>query len=256
MLSALSKSDSRIIPASSAASSNAPFLCPECSEVVLLRTGAGRIPHFAHKPMSLCPFGGESDTHRRCKTAIFESLLWEPGVTRAALERPLGTARPDVSAYVSGVPVAIEVQISSLSMKTIARRTSEYANKGIYVLWLPQWTPALDSGRYSPEPWERWLHGAYFGRVYYWLHGLTVIPYHFDPHHLIVPKTSWYSKGGNKMTAGGYARKSSRYRVPVRGETLNIARDFVPKDHERWKGDGFAIPFAKLFIDRHGRFAR
>jgi type I site-specific restriction-modification system R (restriction) subunit len=39
------------------------------------------------------------------------------------LERPLGTNRPDVSAHINGVPVAIEVQISSLSLETIAYRT-------------------------------------------------------------------------------------------------------------------------------------
>ena len=58
---------------------------------------------------------------------IFEALQRHPAVSNAALERPLGTNRPDVSAYINGVPVAIEVQISSLSLDTITCRTIEYA---------------------------------------------------------------------------------------------------------------------------------
>jgi len=56
-----------------------------------------------------------------------------------------------VSAYINGVPVAIEVQISSLSLETILQRTIAYARKGIYILWLLQWTPTLDSVRYVPR---------------------------------------------------------------------------------------------------------
>jgi 8-oxo-dGTP pyrophosphatase MutT (NUDIX family) len=83
------------------------------------------------------------------------------------------------------------------------RRTIEYAQNGMYVLWLLQWTPRLDAKRYTPRHWERWIHAAYFGRVYYWVEGLTVVSYHFDPHFRSVPKKSWYSEDGEKMTAGG-----------------------------------------------------
>jgi hypothetical protein len=68
-----------------------------------------------------------------------------------AFERSLGTVRPDVSARINGIPVAIEVQLSVLSLETIARRTAEYAKKGVYVFWLTQWTLFLDADRYSPE---------------------------------------------------------------------------------------------------------
>jgi competence protein CoiA len=57
------------------------------------------------------------------------------------LERSFVWGRPDVFAEIKGVPVAIEVQISSLSVDTIMRRTIEYGRSGIYVLWLLLWTP-------------------------------------------------------------------------------------------------------------------
>ena len=56
----------------------------------------------------------------------------KPKVRNVMLERPFGTNRADVSAEINGVPVAIEVQISSLSLETITQRTMEYARKGIF----------------------------------------------------------------------------------------------------------------------------
>jgi len=251
MLCATRKSDGQSVIANQEYKSNAPFVCPECCEVVILRRGTVKLPHFAHKPPIVCSYGaGETEDHRRCKMEIYNALSRQPGVTKLALERSLKTVRPDVSAYINGVPVAIEVQISTLSQETIIHRTKEYASKGIYVLWLAQWTPYLDGERYSPRLWEKWVHAAYFGRVYYWVKGLEVLPYRFEPHLRHVPETSFYERG-REISAGGYTRKSKRWRSPVRDETLNLAKDFLPKQREFWKGGDLVIPFAKLYIGRH-----
>jgi competence protein CoiA len=156
-----------------------------------------------------------------------------------------------VSAEINGVPVAIEVQLSSLSLETIAQRTMEYARKGIYVLWLLQWTPKLDAQRYTPRLWEKWIHAAYFGRVYYWTEGLSIVSYHFDPHLKSVPQKSWYSPKGKKITAGGYSQRSKRYRTPIRGRMFNLATDFGPRNRDWWEGKDITIPAAKLYLDRH-----
>jgi competence protein CoiA len=252
MLSARRKSDGQTVPAYFESKANAPFACLKCGEEVILKTGRHKVSHFAHANPIVCKFAeGESETHRRCKMEIYESLLRQPLVSDAALERPLGSVRPDVSAYFNGVPVAIEVQISSLSIETIMRRTIEYHQKGIYVLWLLQWTTALDGQRYTPKLWEKWVHAAYFGRVYYWLHGLSVVPYRFEPSLKTVPKTTWYAEDGRKMTGGGYSRRSKRYRMGVRGETLNLATDFGPRERFWWEGNGVKVPDAKLFMERY-----
>jgi competence protein CoiA len=152
-----------------------------------------------------------------------------------------------VSANINGVPVAIEVQISSLSVETIMQRTIEYFRQGIYVLWLLQWTPKLDATRYAPTVWEKWIHAAYFGRVYYWIEGLTVASYSFEPSIRILSRKSWYSVDGKKMTAGGYTLKSKRYRTAVRGEMLNLTTDFGPIQRGWWKSEGIQVPDARLF---------
>jgi competence protein CoiA len=138
-----------------------------------------------------------------------------------------------------------------VAILTIQRRTLEYARDGIYVLWLLQWTPKLDARRYTPRLWEKWVHAAYFGRVYYWIEGLTVVSYHFDPNHKTVPKATWYSPKGKKITAGGYSRRSKRYRTAIRGRTFNLATDFGPRNRDWWEGKDITIPAAKLYIDRH-----
>lgn len=251
MLRANRKSNGQSVIAYSESKSNGPFLCPECNEEVILKGSKIGDNHFAHANAFRCGYAGsESELHRRCKTEIYEALQREPGVTGAVLERSLSTVRPDVSVYIRGVPVAIEVQISSLSPEMIHFRTTEYARKGIYVLWLLPWTPRLDRKRYSPTLWEKWIHAAYFGHVYYWLTGLSIASYHFEASLRTVPRKSWYSEDGKKMTTGGYSQRSKRHRTVVRGETLNLANDFRPKDRDWWKGGGITIPPSKLFISR------
>lgn len=249
MLRAESKITRELLLANEANASRGPFLCPECNEEVILKSGRVRVNHFAHANPLACKFAtGESEEHRRCKMDIYQALLRQPGVSDVALEKRMGIVRPDVSAIINGVKVAIEVQISSLSLEAIAHRTREYGLKDVYVLWLPQWTPYLDGERYRPTAWEKWIHAAYFGRVYYWVKGLEVACYRFDPHFTVVPRTTWYLQNGGKMTGGGYARKSKRFRTALRGQTLDIARDFAARERAQWNGGGFIVPPAKIFM--------
>jgi competence protein CoiA len=252
MLSAKRKSDGQTVAAYFESKSNAPFVCLQCNEEVILKVGRHRINHFAHANPIACKFAvGESEAHGRCKIELFQALQKEPGVSDVSLERSLDTVRPDVYACIKGVPVAIEVQVSFLSLETIQYRTIEYARKGIYVLWLLQWRPELDAKQYAPRLWEKWIHAAYFGRVYYWIKGLNVVSYHFDPSFKTFPRKSWCSEDGKKVTAGGYSQRSKRYRTPVHGERLNLITDFIPKQRYWWEGNGLKVPDAKLFMQSH-----
>lgn len=248
MLCAKRKSDGAIVIADLELKSRGPFVCAQCHETVSLKIDKSRVNHFAHVNPLACEYvTGESNTHRRCKMEIYEALKRECHVRDVALERPLGRVRPDVSAYFKDIPVAIEVQISCLSVETIMRRTIEYHRKGIYVLWLLQWTPKLEAKRYSPQLWEKWVHAAYLGRAYYWIEKLSVACYRFEPHLVAVPKTSWYSKQGTKTTANGYTRRSKRHRTAVREKLLNLATDFIPKERLWWEDGSIGVPDAKLF---------
>jgi predicted RNA-binding Zn-ribbon protein involved in translation (DUF1610 family) len=152
MLRAIRKSDGEIVEAWSQKESAGPFQCPSCGGEVILRSRKRRLDHFAHAAERVCHHDlGESENHRRSKAEIWVCLKDAPRVADVQLERPLGEVRADVSATINGVSVAIEVQLSNLSVANIMRRTQEYTRRGIYVLWLSRWRPALDSGRYTPS---------------------------------------------------------------------------------------------------------
>ena len=249
MLSAKRRSDGQTVNAYFESKKNGPFFCLQCNEEVILKIGKSKINHFAHANSLACRYAeGESDVHRRCKLEIYKALLRQPAVFDVDLELPFGTVRPDVSAKIKGVPVAIEIQISSLSIETIMFRTIEYFRKGIYVLWLLPWTPELDRDRYAPSKWEKWIHACYFGRVYYWKENLTVFEYQFEPSLKIIPRTVLHSKNGKKTTVGGYVLKSKRFRRPIRKSELNLIRDFAPRQRYWWHGGGIKVPDAKLFM--------
>jgi competence protein CoiA len=220
-----------------------PFTCFCCRAEVTLRRGEAKAAHFAHRPPVLCEYGqGESDAHRHAKEEIFHHLSRSPFVEKLELERDLGEVRPDVSCYLRGVPVAVEVQASSLSVERIARRTAEYARKSVYVLWLPLHTPKLLGRLYDPRPWERWLHAAYFGRVYYWAGGLRVRPVHFREYFV-------EARGRTKSY-----RRLSRRVVPLAGGEVDLAEDFTRRDSEGWRGSGQTYPRMRLFVDTRPRW--
>ena len=239
MMTAIRQLDEQKVGAWEAEREERPFRCPCCAEVVTLRRGRLIAPHFAHKPPVTCEYGtGESEEHRRCKISIYEALLDHPRVAKCEMERDLGAVRPDVSAYINGVPVAIEVQASNLTLEKIRHRTEQYARRGIYVIWLPVYKESLKAGLYSPRPWERWLHEAYFGRVYYWVERLRIQPVHYRDYLTEV-------RGRTK----DYEKLSTR-KVPIDGEAAILTEDFMPVEREAWSRDFIHIPRARLFVDR------
>jgi competence protein CoiA len=232
-----------------------PWFCPACGEDLIIRLGEIQVHHFAHRANTDCDWGsGESDEHRRCKVDLFQSLLHMPSVSMLKLERDLKTVRPDISFRLNGMPVAIEVQISNLTLEKIVHRTSEYEKLGVAVLWI-----GLDdeieskNGRViTPPLWSKWCHALYFGRNYFWKPGNTrfVRGVRFEGHKIEVPYSEWYSEGGEHHEAGGYDRFSKRLRKIRCGPLFDISRDFTIRSRDSWSGGRFKVPKAKILIDQ------
>lgn len=222
-----------------------PFFCPVCNGSVLLKKGRVNIAHFAHVPPFDCAYGiGESEYHRQAKVEISEALSKHPSVTKLQLERYLQEVRPDISFYLNDIPIAIEVQVSTLSLDTIERRTSAYARRGIYLLWCSPYSPALSEERYAPRLWEKYLHALYFGKIYYWVSGEVLQPVGFDPYKLWVKESSWWE--GEECSAGGYHRTSKRYKTP-RFEQETLITDLSPVKRKAWSSSTIAVPNAWLW---------
>lgn len=241
MLTAMAESGK--VLAMTAEKCQAPFVCPECQDEVILRKGNINIHHFAHRSGSDCAYGqGESDEHMRCKTEIYNALL-SIGCLDCEMEKGLGAVRPDVyfESKRTGRKYAIEVQLSNLTTEKIAHRTKEYYRLGVYVLWLPQADTFINFKKYSPSAWEKWLHATYFGRVYYWMSDLYVVPVHFNDHQTWVERTDW---------GGGYYKKSKRYRELDVLTPVHIYNDFHGITRTAWDGGTVVIPKCNILVER------
>lgn len=251
MLCAIQHSSNQKVLARAVAKAEGPFHCPKCRRELNIRKGPVKIHHFAHKPPITCSYGaGESEAHRRAKESIYEALQRTSGVTTVELEKDWGAVVSDVYAEIKGHRVAFEVQISNLTMTEILDRTRAYAALGIAVLWLPLFDPKLNKPKYSPRGWEKWLHATYFGRVYYWMEGLTVIPVRFADYELEVPESTWYDQSGDEQSAGGFTRRSKRWRKPVIYPPATVPTDFVLRTRPPWKGGKFVVPACRILIDK------
>ena len=250
MLTALRQSDVVKVIARKCERDEAPFQCPSCQREVTLRKGSIKVHHFAHKPPVTCSRGkGESEQHLQVKLSIFDALSREGNVTELEVERDFGISVADVFACISGTPVAIEIQRSTLSANEINARTRNYHRLGIAVLWIALPSPDLATSKYSPSAWEKWCHATYFGRVYYWEQGQVLRVIHFDPYVIEVPHSSWYADG-SEQSAGGYDKRSKRWRKPNFGTSALISASFQRSSRQAWAGGTVVVPECSIYVDR------
>lgn len=251
MLCGIRTQDNQKVLARDSAKSEGPFVCPKCRHELILKKGKIKVHHFAHKPPCYCQHGaGETEDHRRCKETLYLELRKLSHVTELDIEANLGDVVADIYCKINNIPVAIEVQRSNLSVADITSRTIKYEKLGINVLWLALYNDALNENRYSPKAWEKWCHAAYFGRVYYWRSGIEIIPVHYSDYLLHVPESSWYNEYAEEQYAGGYDRKSKRYKTPKFGPRLNLASDFKPSYKQAWNGGSVHVPNCRIYMDK------
>jgi competence protein CoiA len=234
----------------------APFSCPSCGEEVVLHKGNIKIHHFQHKPPVTCYRGeGESQLHYSIKLAIYDALRLEPNVTDVEVEKDLGIATADVFAKINGVSVAIEVQRSKLSVQSITTRTANYHSLNIAVLWIALQNSDLATNKYSPSAWEKWVHTANYGRVYYWQSGQLLRPVHFGEHKLYVESSSWFESGGVERSAGGFYRSSKRYRTPALAEDVEISKAFRSTLRPtRYAQGTIVVPPCRVYLDGQAKW--
>ncbi|WP_267369924.1 MULTISPECIES: competence protein CoiA family protein [unclassified Pantoea] len=243
-------SDSEKVFAITSVREHAPFACITCGVELVLKKGQIKIHHFAHKPPHKCRRSeGESIEHMRCKLEIYNALLKCENVSDVQLEHDLGTAIADVYAVIDGSPVAIEIQRSKLTVNEIVRRTEEYTRLKVNVLWIALYSSRLTEDKFSPNAWEKWCHAAYYGRVYYWSEGLKLTPYHFGEYKLYVESSSYYDQSGQEVSHGGYEKFSKRYRTPIAGPVVNLARSFDRNFRKSWSKATIVIPDCRLYLD-------
>lgn len=230
MLTALNSNKKRVV-AFETNKVDGPFFCSHCNQSLTLKKGEKKEHHFAHLSNSDCPHENESAEHMLIKTEIYKSLKKASNVTDCELEKSFGENRPDLFAVINGVKVAIEVQLSHLSVEKIQERTVSYHRKGIHVLWVGSYSRFLDrvdldnGNTLTIKDWEKWVHTMYLGQMFLWKKESLLIPVKFIP----------------VKNDKGYGLKKKR--VAESKKPVFIEKDFIPVVKDAWR----SYPKASIF---------
>lgn len=206
------------------------YHCPECAGEVVLHKGRKKIAHFAHKPPVSCSFAaGETRAHLESKQAFYDHFKSSGLAVEVEYPLSFNGVRSRADVYVPttrrGVPAAIEIQHTNISLDDIERRTRNYAQLGIAVAWVPlidmdklDIEIGGDGGwlvkKYSPKPFEKWVHGFNYGELWYYEHKEGFLwRGKLEPCVIEVPYSEWYEQGGEQRTAGGYDRVAKRWKT-------------------------------------------
>lgn len=220
------------------------YRCPECSVLLTLKRGRIVVPHFAHKPPIDCDWASyETRQHLEAKRLVKDALTAR-GI-RAEVEFVVdaisGDRRADVMTWSSkGLPVAIELQHTSIGLSDIERRSFSYAAQGIAQIWIPfvhlnslphkkRVADGLLISKYSLRPYAEWIYGLY-GNHGMWMYDPDSRAFwlsRISGHQLYKEETTYYSQDGDEVTSGGYFYWSKRFRDlaisgPFKFETLRI----------------------------------
>lgn len=222
--------------ASAAQKGDGPFICSNCLSDAVLKKCTEKLDHFAHKSR-LSPVLGVKDMtlHNACTREICNLLAQRFPEGKWAVERliPEDPQRkipklvPDISGRMGEQRVAIEVQVSSLTLPRIVQRTRDYARRRIALIWIVPLYEPLGTAPFRPRLYERYLHSIYFGRTYYWWQGLglTVKPVHYGTAKRHIDFREWI-ENGLQESAGGFDQPYKTIKTPVYGGDLNICENF------------------------------
>jgi competence protein CoiA len=143
------------------------YLCPQCKKIVTLKRGRIVVAHF--------------------------SMVWS--ATNA---------------------LAIELQHTSIGIPEIEARAHAYSRAGIAQIWLPFLSRSVLSAsdpradgtlfieKYSPRPFEKWVHG-FGGGDGMWMYVPDEKAFRhakMKGHQTYVESSSWFGEGGEEMSAG------------------------------------------------------
>jgi len=235
-----------------------------------LRKGAIKLAHFAHKPPTDCTWAkGETAAHRAAKVALRDAFRMMGYAADYEVEvlSIRGDRRADVlvTAPDGSQQWALEVQHTPILFPAIEARTQAYIAAQIPVLWLGILTEKMKADaeptaggvvirQYTIRPWEKWAQALAFKELWFvdpeeetlWRGGFT-------DHMLYVESTTWYESGGVEQSAGGYSRRSARWRtLTLRGPYMAHQLTLGTKWRKPWSSSVFSLPggrIASLTID-------
>ncbi|MFD1031188.1 competence protein CoiA [Metaplanococcus flavidus] len=115
--------------------SNSKFTCPDCGNILYLKIGNIKIPHFAHKSHSDCDSYSESESSLHLQGKILLHKFFTAKNFKVELEKYMPEIRQRADLLVDSRTV-IEFQCSAISAHDVVRRTAAYKAVGLYPTWI------------------------------------------------------------------------------------------------------------------------
>ena len=267
MLTAIRNRDNQKVIAPYEDKDKQGYRCQNCSEAVILNKGKVRCDYFRHHTLSNCANKGESVLHMKIKQIIYEQLISIfKSIKWIDLEYPIGNdLRSDIYLQTGkGTKIALEIQVSPITVKELYRRTSLYHENAINVLWIlpfekerfyPYWTAKeremagyrSEEGNYKRseikfKEYELAIAKLTFNYLTFW--DLTK---EYSTSFLVMKlgkvygeDSDFYDSSGDQVSFEGKLKKTIKSTKEFRNVTLN---EFVPQEvaiYER--GQLYEIP--------------
>ncbi|MHA1344242.1 MAG: competence protein CoiA family protein, partial [Promethearchaeota archaeon] len=119
----------------------------------------------------------ESFEHKAIKQLFYKYFQkFNSNIKNISLEKYIYSRRADIYIKLkNGKEIVVEIQKSNISIKEINKRTRDYNERGIYILWILYGKGQVVGSPKSPKneknlkisSAEKYLHTIYGGRVYY-----------------------------------------------------------------------------------------
>ncbi|WP_052131604.1 competence protein CoiA [Planococcus sp. CAU13] len=110
------------------------FYCPDCGNLVLLKIGEIKIPHFAHKSLSACG-ASEPESALHIEGKILLHHFFKERHISAELEKYLPVIRQRADLFVNS-NTAIEFQCSPIAAAEVSKRSAAYASQNFHFAWI------------------------------------------------------------------------------------------------------------------------
>ncbi len=253
----------KTVSASDVRKADGPFFDLITGEEVVVRKCTDKRDHFAllgrYSPVA----SRESRIHKECKKQLLQELQrlcpdgnWIDERKGFKKDKDKGYNRvvPDLSGRIHGKGVIVEVQISTLSIETILKRTETYSKRGAYIIWVLPLKEALGHEKFRPRLFEKFLHSMYYGRVYYWNEGdgLFLTPVHYDEATCYIEPKEYPDSNGQMQSGGGYEKRYKSFRTPNYGRNVHLVNDFKPEHNTGWemKNEKKSVPPCNIYVDK------
>lgn len=109
------------------------YTCPECQEIVRVRSGPHRQPHFYHvHKTSSCRQHQKSAEHIQAQLMLLSLLP----AGECSLERPFPSISRIADAVWETAQIVFEIQCSPITQEEVKARTADYQSIGMKIVWI------------------------------------------------------------------------------------------------------------------------